>query len=304
MGTAKLNNGNPSTPPRIIAIDIDGTLTASGGVIGPRTLGALRTAAHAGIEIVIATGRRYSYAMPMVAALELPPAAVMISSNGSVVRTVGGKLLERTLMPVETARLICRQLSDFTGSIVFTFDVEGRGSLVIESMETLSHAIGRWIQVNLESIETVEPLIEAFADGRCPIQGMLAGGMERMQVARERLMDETLPLAEEITVHRTEYPERDLSIVDLLPVGCSKGVALERLAAMQGVARDDVMAIGDNWNDLEMLNWAGRAVVMQNAPVELREIAAAKGWHVTASNEQDGVGLAVERALGRVLEFS
>jgi hypothetical protein len=64
------------------------------------------------------------------------------------------------------------------------------------------------------------------------------------------------------------------------------------------------MAIGDNWNDLDMLNWAGQPVIMANASDELKEIASARGWHVTASNEEDGVGLAVEGALSGVLEFS
>ena len=288
----------------MIAVDIDGTLIASGGMIGPRTMNALRAAAESGVEIVIATGRRHSFAMPMVAPLRLRSTDVMITSNGSVVRTVGGKLLEQTLMPAETAREICRELSDFTGSLVFTFDVEGRGSLVIESTETLGRVIGRWIQVNLDAIETVNPLINAFASGACPIQGMLAGSMERMHAARLRLEAENSALSKQITIHRTEYLERNLSIVDLLPVGCSKGVALERLAGLSGIPREEVMAIGDNWNDVDMLNWAGQPVIMANASHELKEIAAARGWRVTASNEQDGVGLAVEVALNGVLEFS
>jgi hypothetical protein len=288
----------------MIAVDIDGTLIASGGMIGPRTMNALRAAAESGVEIVIATGRRYSFAMPMVAPLRLKPTDVMITSNGSVVRTVGGELLERTLMPAETAKEICRELSDFTGSLVFTFDVEGRGSLVIESTETLGRAVGRWIHANLDAIETVDPLINAFADGACPIQGMLAGSMERMHAARLKLEAENSALSKQITIHRTEYPERNLSIVDLLPAGCSKGVALERLAGLSGIPREEVMAIGDNWNDLDMLTWAGQPVIMANASDELREIASARGWRVTASNEEDGVGLAVEVALRRVLEFS
>lgn len=290
--------------PRMIAIDIDGTLTASGGSIGPRTVNAVRAAAESGVEIVIATGRRQSYAMPMVAPLGLKASDVMITSNGSVMKTVGGELLERTLMPAETARLICRELTEFTGSLVFTFDKDGPGSLVIESMETLGRSIGRWIQVNYESIETVDPLIDAFANGACPIQGMVAGSMEHMHLARLRMDVEGSPLATKITVHRTEYPEQDLSIVDLLPRGCSKGVALERLAGLRGIAREEVMAIGDNWNDLEMLNWAGQPVIMANASDELQKFAAERGWHVTANNEEDGVGLAVERALSGVLEFS
>ena len=64
---------------------------------------------------------------------------------------------------------------------------------------------------------------------------------------------------------RTEYPARDLSILDLLPQGVSKGWALERLAARLGVDRKETMAIGDNWNDVDMLEWAGQGVMMGNA---------------------------------------
>ena len=58
---------------------------------------------------------------------------------------------------------------------------------------------------------------------------------------------------------RTEYPARDLSILDLLPRGVSKGWALERLARRLGMDRKETMAIGDNWNDVDMLEWAGQA---------------------------------------------
>ena len=70
---------------------------------------------------------------------------------------------------------------------------------------------------------------------------------------------------------RTEYPARDLSILDLLPPGVSKGWALERLAARLGVDRKETMAIGDNWNDVDMLEWAGQGVMMGNAASELRD---------------------------------
>ena len=158
------------TTPRMIAVDIDGTLTAAGGVIRPRTLAALRGAAEAGTEIVIATGRRFSFALPMLGPLEMAADAVLITANGSVVRTLGGELIERTLLEPETAREICRQLPEYTDSMVFTFDVEGRGSLVIESLETLSRSLDRWVIANQPEIETVNPLIDAFTEGSCPMK--------------------------------------------------------------------------------------------------------------------------------------
>jgi hydroxymethylpyrimidine pyrophosphatase-like HAD family hydrolase len=104
-------------------------------------------------------------------------------------------------------------------------------------------------------------------------------------------------VAGQIAMHRTEYAARNLSILDLLPPGCSKGAALHSLASIRGLERNQIMAIGDNLNDLEMLEYAGRAVVMANASQEVRQLAQRHGWEITASNDDDGVALAVEEVL-------
>ncbi|MFP5249606.1 MAG: HAD family hydrolase, partial [Acidobacteriota bacterium] len=98
---------------------------------------------------------------------------------------------------------------------------------------------------------------------------------------------------------RTEYPARDLSILDLLPRGISKAWALQRLAARLGVDRKEVMAIGDNWNDLDMLEWAGQGIIMANAAAELRATAKLNGWKIAPGNDDDGVAVVVERELAR-----
>ncbi len=101
----------------------------------------------------------------------------------------------------------------------------------------------------------------------------------------------------EITLTRTEYPDRDLSIVDILPAGCGKGPALLRLAAERGIKDMEILAIGDNWNDLSMLQIAGRSVVMENAPAELKLIAAERNWKVGRRHDADGVAEAIEAVL-------
>jgi hydroxymethylpyrimidine pyrophosphatase-like HAD family hydrolase len=97
-----------------------------------------------------------------------------------------------------------------------------------------------------------------------------------------------------ITVLRTEYPIRDLSMIDVLNQGCSKGHALERWAKYRGIPREQVMAIGDNYNDIEMLAFAGAPFIMGNASEELRR----NGWEVTLPNDQNGVAAAIEQVLG------
>jgi hydroxymethylpyrimidine pyrophosphatase-like HAD family hydrolase len=98
---------------------------------------------------------------------------------------------------------------------------------------------------------------------------------------------------------RTEYPSRDLSILDLLPPGVSKGWALERLATRLGIDRKETMAIGDNWNDVDMLEWAGQGVMMGNAALELRTMAKMRGWKQAPHNNQDGVAQVLEAAMAK-----
>jgi hydroxymethylpyrimidine pyrophosphatase-like HAD family hydrolase len=102
------------------------------------------------------------------------------------------------------------------------------------------------------------------------------------------------------TVLRTEYPARDLSMIDVLNAGCSKGHALERWAKHRGYRREEVMAVGDNYNDIEMLEFAGYPVIMGNACAELR----ARGWTVTRGNDECGVAAAVDLALGTPMVVS
>jgi hydroxymethylpyrimidine pyrophosphatase-like HAD family hydrolase len=82
--------------------------------------------------------------------------------------------------------------------------------------------------------------------------------------------------------------------VDVLNQGCSKGHALERWANYRSIPREQVMAIGDNYNDIEMLAFAGVPFIMGNASEELRS----NGWTVTLSNDQNGVAAAIEQVLG------
>jgi hypothetical protein len=100
-----------------------------------------------------------------------------------------------------------------------------------------------------------------------------------------------------VTLHRTEYPGRNLSILDILPAGCSKGAAILSLAATHGIAPSQILAIGDNWNDVSMLEIAGSAVLMSNAPEDLKALARTRNWRIGLANTNDGVAEAIETAL-------
>jgi Cof subfamily protein (haloacid dehalogenase superfamily) len=285
-------------PLRLVAIDLDGTLLpALSQTISERNRRALRAAQEAGITVVFATGRRAAYATPLLEGLDLRADTPLIASNGAVTSTLGGEMLESCHMQASVARGVCGVLRTF-GIVVFTFDRPGRGELVLEDLEQARGRIAMWVEANRNAIEIVKPLELAFIDGNDPIQGMAAGSVERMKAAEKALL--ASEWREECACVRTEYPARDLSILDLLPPGITKGWALERVATRLGVDRKETMAIGDNWNDVGMLEWAGQGIVMANAAAELRALAKMRGWKQTLSNDDEGVAVVLEAALARV----
>jgi Cof subfamily protein (haloacid dehalogenase superfamily) len=289
-------------PPRLVAIDVDGTLLPTNSqTISERNAQALKAAQEAGITVAIATGRRPAYTVPLLADLGLRADTPLIASNGAVLSTLGGGVIDRCHMPSRVARGLCGVLRPF-GAVVFTFDRPGRGELVLEDIDHAHGRIAMWVETNRNAIEVVKPLELALPDnddaGDDPIQGMAAGTIFEMKEAEKAL--KASEWAAECEAVRTEYPARDISILDLLPPGVSKGWALERLAARLGVDRNATMAIGDNWNDADMLEWAGQGIVMANAAPELRALAKTRGWKQAPSNDEDGVAVVLERVIAKM----
>lgn len=272
---------------RLLATDIDGTLLNPQFQISDGDMLALRRAHAAGIEIVLVTGRRHSFAMPI--AKQLGFDLWLISSNGAVTRSLSGETFHRDLMPVEICRALCGAMQEFRGNTVLTFDKETKGAIVLERLDELGASIRRWLEKNMDFIEFVIPMENALVSD--PVQAMFCGTMSRMNLALRAL--DGSGLTEMVTILRTEYPERDLSMIDVLNAGCSKGHALERWARYRGYKREEVMAVGDNHNDVEMLEFAGHPVIMGNACEELR----GRGWRVTGGNHECGLAAAVESAL-------
>ncbi len=281
-----------SQPIRLLALDIDGTLLDPQFKITAENLAALRGAHAAGVEIVLATGRRHDYALPVAQEIGIP--CWLISSNGALVRSSAGETFYSDLLPASTAARLIRHMDGFRGHAVLTFDRKGNDALVLERIEELNQSISRWLQVNSPFIQYVSPLEEALIED--PIQAMYCGRVARMEEAQKRLVE--AEFLSEISILKTQYDHRDLCILDILNHGCSKGNALRRWAEKHAIPREQIMAIGDNFNDLEMLEFAGVAVVMGNASHELKQ----SGWKVTASNAENGVAKAVKEILG--LAFS
>ncbi|HEY3354511.1 MAG TPA: HAD family hydrolase [Polyangia bacterium] len=274
-------------PVRLIAVDIDGTLLDPQFQLPPANAAALRRAHERGLDVALVTGRRHGSALPI--ALELGFPVCLISSDGAVTRTSDGALFHRHLLPRAAARELLHRLRACRAHTALIFDRDGPGTVVVEARALLTARLARWMEKNAPVLADVAPLEDALAED--PVQIMLAGTIAEMRAPRVVLAD--ADLAGLVTVLRTEYEARDLCILDLLAEGCSKGHGVARFAASRGVPLGAVMAIGDNFNDLEMLELCGHPVVMGNACAELR----GAGFAVTLPNDQAGVAAAVERAL-------
>src|SRR5437773_4548804 len=130
----------PVPPPiRLLAIDIDGTLLNSQFQIAEADLDALRRAHQSGIEVILVTGRRHTFALPM--ARQLGFDLWLISSNGAVTRSLAGETFHRDMMPAETCHRLCGAMQQFRGNTVLTFDRETKGAIVLERMDELGASI-------------------------------------------------------------------------------------------------------------------------------------------------------------------
>lgn len=271
-------------------MDIDGTLLDSQGCISPANSGAIIEAAERGIEIVLVTGRRFHFALPI--AKMLPCDLHLIVNNGALTKSLDGTTLAKRLLPTETARLALDATREFRACASVMFDRPGERQLILERIDWSHPLRAGYFRKNSMFLSEESPL-EKCLNGEDPIQVGFTGNCAPLRRAMEQLASH--PESHSFALSLTEYIDRDLSILDVLRSGVTKGMALAEWAALRGVPRESVMAVGDNFNDLEMLEFAGVAVIMGNAVDELK----ARGWPVTGSNEEDGLADAIRRhALG------
>ena len=270
---------------RLIALDIDGTLLDSRWQVPEANRDAVRRATAAGIEVALVTGRRFDFARAVIEQIDAP--LTMIVSGGALVKTRNGDTLLRHLLPVDVARAVVEGTKDFRDATAVVFDRPLAAQVVHERLDIRDSHRRSYFERNRDYITEVVPLEASLTED--PIQVMYSGGVQRMRelVACVR----ALAAAPQVAVAVTEYQARDFSLVDVNRAGCTKGTTLAEWVARQGIAREEVLAIGDNFNDREMLEFAGVAVVMGNAVPELKTL----GWPVTLDNDAAGVAAAIDR---------
>jgi hydroxymethylpyrimidine pyrophosphatase-like HAD family hydrolase len=205
-------------------------------------------------------------------------------NNGALIKSKSGATLLRHLLPREIARQVLEATDPFRSGAAVVFDRPRENQVLFEHIDWDDPARRGYFQRNREFIAQISPLEDCLSED--PIAVMFTGPVEPMRVVVAILRARA---DGHFAVSKTEYEDRDFSIVDVIRWGCSKGVALAEWAQRRGIAREDVMAIGDNWNDREMLEFAGLPVVMANSVPELKSL----GWPVTLSNDESGVAEAI-----------
>ena len=268
---------------RLIAIDVDGTLLDTRGQMPQDNIDAIHDAVRAGIHIALVTGRSYPFARPI--ADPLPASITLIVSNGAVERDMAGSRVARRLLDRQTARAVLDSTRPFRESAALVFDRDADRQVMFETMDWAHPGRKAYWARNQSLIAKSVPLEDALVED--PIQVMFNGGVEAMRSLYCTLHAE----ANGFAVSLTEYVHRDFSLIDVTAPTATKGRALAWRAAQLGLSREEVMAVGDNFNDLEMLEFAGLPVVMANSVEGLKQ----RGWTMTGDNESAGVAEAIRR---------
>jgi Cof subfamily protein (haloacid dehalogenase superfamily) len=271
---------------RLVAIDIDGTLLNSEEEISPANFAAIQQTTARGIEVVLLTGRRLATArwIPQKLGLGGP---FVVHNGALVLQMAGGLPLARFFLDPPTACEVLERSHHFLDAILLHIEDGEDGLMAVHPASVANPILQRYLSRNHQRVIHTEEL-NIFAD-ECLIQIMFAGCTKQIDEIEAQLACIQGPLQPHIT--KTCYRDRDFGIMDILDRKCSKARALNFLATRNGIARSQILAIGDNHNDLDMLRFAGTGVAMGNAVRELKDTA----FFVTGCNNSDGVALALDQ---------
>ncbi|MCC8027514.1 MAG: Cof-type HAD-IIB family hydrolase [Clostridium sp.] len=262
---------------RIIVLDLDGTLTNRHKLITPRTRDALMKAQEAGKIVVLASGRPTAGVEPLAEELELSRfGSYILSYNGGMITNCRtGETVFSALLPLESNRKII-ELSREHRVDILTY----HGKEIITNNRECPYAV-KESEINHLPLRQVENMAE-YVDFQVPKFLMLDDGDYLVTVEPKV----KAAMGRDFSVYRSEP-----YFLEVMPKGIDKARSLERLLQTIGLAREEMIACGDGYNDLTMINYAGLGVAMENAVLPVRKAAD----YITASNNEDGVGLVVEK---------
>ena len=257
----------------MVATDLDGTIVRSDGTISTRTVHALLAAERAGATVVLVTGRPPRWITTI--AEQTDHHGIVICSNGAIVYDLEAEqILESTLIPVETVAKVVEVLSTALPDLGFA--VENGFDVYRSHAYRGGWNIGPEVTLPAHDVDVVA----SYAAAKLLASHPDIAADELLVIARGLVGD---------LVEPTHSNGRGL--IEMGPVGITKGTALAQLAAQRGIGREDVVAFGDMPNDLPMLAWAGSGYAMANAHADV--LAAVD--LVAKSNDEDGVALVLEQ---------
>ena len=269
-----------------IAADIDGTILDSSSRLPPENVTAFRQARDRGVEVVLVTGRRYGAAVRVANGLGL--SSPLIVNNGAmIVCPVQSRRLARWFLAPEVATDILSATSSYAHCTVLHKDRPAAGQLVVCSRPRTNGQLHHYLN-KVPGVTVQVESLRSEVDGDL-IEIMFSGPLGVMEAVEGRLRESGFE--KHVRIAKTYYREKDLGIIDVLNRDCSKRSALDFLARSRGIRPEEIMAIGDNHSDLEMLEYAGVGVVMANGVAVLKN----RGLYETASNDDLGVARAVGR---------
>jgi Cof subfamily protein (haloacid dehalogenase superfamily) len=280
---------------KLLALDLDGTLLNSRGEIPEINKNAIKAAEEAGVLVSIASGRRFRDARPVGLALELN--APLITHNGALLKYAESQItVAADLIETATCLDIVQAGKAYGGDAFVSVDPQGPGTLIYDRVSDRNEPLKRYLAwaETLHGNEAHDAVIHVGRlEDELPnhevIHVSFSGTCDAMNETLSYLENE---LGDKVTILATVYPRRDFTLLDILPPNSSKGSGLAKLAAIIGIEANNVMAIGDNFNDIEMLEFAGTSVVMGNADLSLLE---REEFYTTLSNDEGGVATAIER---------
>lgn len=267
---------------KLLAIDLDGTLLNSQKELVAENIAAVQAAAAAGVKVVLCTGRPMTGVRPFFDQLGLSDQEYLIINNGcSTYETKDWSLLDSQQLTTEELRYLHETIKG-NDAIQLTIADDADNYLVVaeEASDLVAYDAG------LVFTQPLPCWLEDLDDRQHTyFEVMMLGEMAELDDYQEQW---DAKLAEQFSVVRSQD-----YIYEILPQGASKATALEKLATKLGYTADQVMAIGDANNDIEMLSYAKHSVAMGNSPDHIKALAA----HVTASNDDCGVARAIEELI-------
>ncbi|WP_412989555.1 Cof-type HAD-IIB family hydrolase [Pediococcus siamensis] len=263
---------------KLIALDIDDTLLNSSGEILPSTVTAVKRAVEQGIKVVLCTGRPLAGVSPFLKELGIKTAdQYVITYNGAVIESVTGKVVAKHLVSNHFYRVMTKfgqahhipfNVLD-EHSVIYTADHNVDAITVVQAWENKAGLL----------IRTPDELPQDFEIAK----GLFVG--------EEKMLDEVEPLVTQ-TFGKDLYVVRAArNFLELMNPAVSKGKALAELARKLEITKEEVMAVGDEGNDIAMFEAAGTAVSMGNGS----ELAKAHADYVTGSNDAGGLADAIKK---------